>query len=94
VTTSDRFQQNTSLSTWLLIAPNGREYAVSYADIALLSRILPAQDRGASLNILFIGHLLQKLAQRLSAQTSPPQAISAKSIRQVMSSSYAFFNQG
>jgi hypothetical protein len=47
VTTSVRFQQNTSLSSWLLIPPNGREYAVSYADIALLSRILPAQDRGA-----------------------------------------------
>ncbi|MBC3228945.1 hypothetical protein [Serratia fonticola] len=94
MTTSVRFQQNTSLSSWLLIPPNGREYAVSYADIALLSRILPAQDRGAPLNILFIGHLLQKLAQRLSAQTSLLQAITAKSIRQVMSSSYAFFNQG
>lgn len=94
MTTSVRFQQNTSLSTWLLIAPNGREYAVSYADIALLSLILPTQDRGVSLNILFIGNLLQKLAQRLSAQTSLLQAITAKSIRQVMSSSYAFFNQG
>lgn len=94
MTTSVRFQQNTSLSSWLLIPPNGREYAVSYADIALLSRILPAKDRGAPLNILFIGHLLQKLAQRLSAQTSLLQAITAKSIRQVMSSSYAFFNQG
>ncbi|MGL5388704.1 MAG: hypothetical protein ACRC2A_19995 [Enterobacterales bacterium] len=91
MTTSDRFQQNTSLSAWLRIPPNGREYAVSYADIALLSRILPEQGRGA-LSTFFL--LTICYGSQLSAQTSLLLAITVKFIRQAMASLRAFFNQG